>query len=360
MHSLKRSPISVLMSVFNGEAFLAQAIESVLNQTWNQFEFLIIDDGSSDRSAAIISDYAQRDSRIRAVRHDNRGRAESLNIGMHLASGQFIARMDADDIALPRRLELQQDFLMNNPSVGVVGGAYELVDRGEQIIRTMRPPTKDSEIKALMLRSNPMCHPSVVMRKDVALSVGGYRPLFMDADDYDLFLRMGELSALANVSEPVLKYRLHPSQVSVRNLTHQTYCVLAARHAWAIRKSGGADPLCGIREITLQVLGDLGVDHSEIQVSLAQAYAYWIDIFRTHDSDESLRLVDRLLELPRTHPLAKQLVVEALMKATAIQVQRHVPLKAFAAAARAVAIEPAVTKRLVGWPIRWLSRMFPG
>src|ERR1700720_4672159 len=119
---MKSAPISVVMSVFNGEAFLGQAIESILDQSFLDFEFLIVDDGSTDSTPKIISDYAHRDKRLRVVTHDNKRRAESLNIGIGLASGRYIARMDADDVALPPRLEKQIEFMEQNPEVGVLGG----------------------------------------------------------------------------------------------------------------------------------------------------------------------------------------------------------------------------------------------
>lgn len=119
--------ISVVMSVYNGEAFLAEAVESILNQTLPDFEFVIINDGSNDKTAEILSDYAKRDPRVRVFPQENKGRAKSLNRGIDLARAPVIARMDADDIAFPSRFEQQLELLTAQPDIGLLGGAVELV-----------------------------------------------------------------------------------------------------------------------------------------------------------------------------------------------------------------------------------------
>src|ERR1700719_2523166 len=197
------------MRALNGDAFLAEAVESILAQTVTDFEFIIIDDGSTDKTPEILSMYADRDARVRVFQQENRGRAESLNRGIELSRSRYIARMDADDIALPDRLNEQVNFLAHHPEVGLLGGAFELIT-GSGRLRTVRPPLDDQHIRTLMLRFNPMCHPTVMMRKDLVLASGGYRKALLDADDYDLWLRIGERSRLANLDKVVLQYRLHP------------------------------------------------------------------------------------------------------------------------------------------------------
>src|ERR1700680_300023 len=124
--------VSVVMSVFNGQTFLSEAIESILGQTFRDFEFLIIDDGSTDRTAEILSTIAQSDGRIQIVSRSNKGRAISLNVGINLAAGKYIGRMDADDVALPRRLEQQVTFMEQHPGVVLLGGAVELISAAGQ------------------------------------------------------------------------------------------------------------------------------------------------------------------------------------------------------------------------------------
>src|SRR5260370_151977 len=145
-------PVSMLMSVFNGEAFLPQALESILGQTFGDFEFIIIDDGSTDTTAQILSDYAKQDERVRVFNQGNKGRAASLNDGIDLARAEYIARMDADDIALPHRLKEQIRFMERHPEVGLLGGAVELIGPEGQVLAEVRPPLDASQIRCLLLR----------------------------------------------------------------------------------------------------------------------------------------------------------------------------------------------------------------
>src|SRR5438045_8388133 len=141
---MSSTKVSVLMSVYNGQEFLCEAIESVSTQSYRDFEFLIIDDGSTDGTPEILRKYAAADERIRVHRHENRGRAESLNVGIELARGEYIARMDADDVALPERLRQQLEFLEGHPDVGLLGGAFELISSRGHLIRQISFATNDS------------------------------------------------------------------------------------------------------------------------------------------------------------------------------------------------------------------------
>lgn len=349
---MRTVPISVVMSVFNGEAFLGQAIESILDQSFLDFEFLVVDDGSTDSTPKIISEYAHRDKRMRVVTHDNKGRAESLNIGIGLASGRYIARMDADDVALRHRLEKQIEFMEQNPEVGVLGGAYDLINGNSDVVNCVRPPLEDAELRSLMLRYNPMCHPTVVMKKDIALASGGYRAALLDADDYDLFLRMAERSKLANLQESVLQYRIHAGQVSVRNLKHQTFCVVAARHAASVRRSGGTDPLSNVAEISAELLRSFGVTAKDINDSLSGAYGYWIETLGQGDPEGSLRMIQGLLELGESGYVERQVIANALWRAGGIHLRRGRPIRASLAIAHAALVNPDVAKRLIKWPFK--------
>jgi len=335
------------MSVYNGQAFLAEAIESILGQTIREFEFLIIDDGSTDRTAEILAGYTSRDTRICVVRHENKGRAPSLNTGIGLAAGKYIARMDADDVAMPYRFEEQLEFMERHPEVGLLGGAAELITATGHVIKTVRPPLEDAEIKSLMLRYNAMFHPTVVMRKEVALAAGKYRKALLDADDYDLWLRISERSRLANLGKTVLQYRIHSDQVSIRNLEHQTQCVLAARAAATLRKRGMADPLSDVEEITPQLLDNLGVTAAEIQEALLVAFGSWTEILRTRDPEGALRVIEALLRLPDSENFDRSTLANAWLEAAGIHYRQGRPGKALAAAGRAVLVRPIVAGRPV-------------
>jgi len=256
------------MSVYNGQRFLSEAVQSILGQSFSDFEFVIVDDGSTDKSSEILAQYMRRDGRIRFHRHTNKGRAVSLNIGMELSKGRYIARMDADDVALPHRLKEQVDFLELHPEVGLLSGSYERISSDGRLLDRVRLPLRDDEIRSMMLHSNAMCHPAVMMRKEVAIACGGYRKVFLDADDYDLWLRMSERIQLANLEQPILRYRVHSKQASIVNLRHQMLCVLAARTAAAFRKQGKPDPFSGVEQITAELLRKLGVTTAEIQECL--------------------------------------------------------------------------------------------
>jgi hypothetical protein len=301
------SPIvSVLMSVFNGQAFLPEAIESILGQTFRDFEFVIIDDGSTDKTAEILAEHAVRDPRIRVHRHENKGRANSLNIGIELSRSSYIARMDADDISLPNRLKEQVEFMGRNPSVGLLSGSYDLIDVEGRLMGTVPLLTRDEEIKQAMLVNNAMCHPAAMMRREVAIACGGYRKAFLDADDYDLWLRISERSQLANLEQPILQYRVHSKQVSVVNSSHQRLCVLAARTAAAFRKQGRPDPLSGVEHITPELLRNLGVTTAEIKECLLTSHKSSVKPPVGSDSETVLRGLEpmrRAFRVRLWHPL---------------------------------------------------------
>ncbi len=340
-----RPTVSVVMSVYNGEAFLPEAIESILGQTLREFEFLVVDDGSTDRTAEILAGYASRDRRVRVVRHENKGRAASLNVGIGLATGKYIARMDADDIAMPYRLEEQMEFMERHPEVGLLGGAIELINTAGHVIKTSRPPLEDSEINSTMLRYNPMFHPTVVMRKEVALAAGGYRKALLDGDDYDLWLRMGERGRLANLGKTMVQYRVHSEQVSIRNLEHQTQCVLAARTAATLRRRGMPDPLSDIEEITPLLLETLGVTAAETQEALLGAYGYWTEILELTDPEAALRVIEGLLQLPSAGNFPGSALADALLKAAGIHYRQGRHGKAVASAGLAVLARPIIAGR---------------
>ena len=264
--------VSVVMSVYNGQRFLSEAVQSILGQSFSDFEFVIVDDGSTDKSSGILAEYMRRDGRIRVHRHTNKGRAISLNIGIELSKGRYIARVDADDVALPNRLKEQVDFMELHPEVGLLSGSYERIRSNGRLLDRVRLPLLDDEIRSMMLHSNAMCHPAVMMRKEVAIACGGYRKAFLDADDYDLWLRMSERSQLANLEQPILQYRVHSKQASIANSRHQMLCVLAARTAAAFRKQGRPDPFSGVEEITPELLSKLGVTTAEIQDCLQASH----------------------------------------------------------------------------------------
>jgi len=348
--------VSVVMSVFNGQAFLPEAIDSILGQTFSDFEFIVINDGSTDWTAEILAGYAQRDARMRVVHQENKGRTESLNIGMGLAKGEYIARMDADDVALPNRLKEQLDFMDRHPEVGLLGGAVELISREGNVLRTVRAPLEDSEIKSLMLQYNPMCHPAVLLRKEVALAAGGYRRAFSESEDYDLWLRMSERSRLANLGDVVLLYRIHSSQVSIGNMKHQALCALVARAAALSRRRGSPDPLSGVAEITPELAQALGLTSAEIQQALVGTYRYWMDLVGPGDPKAALRVIDTFLQSADSAFLERRVLADVCLKAAGIYYRQGRPIRALFSAGRGILLRPIVAGR----PVKGAFMRFTG
>lgn len=217
----ERPKVTVLMSVYNGEKYLREAIDSILGQTFKDFEFLIIDDGSTDDSAEIIRSYT--DSRIRLIQNEeNIGLTRSLNKGLKLAKGQYIARMDADDISLLCRLETQGRFLDEHPRVGLVSSSYIKINVAGEEIGFQKVSTENDEIKELFLKGlNQFCHPSSMFRKECIKKVGTYREFFKYAQDYDLWRRIAEEYSVANIGEPLLRWRISHNSISSTAETYQ-------------------------------------------------------------------------------------------------------------------------------------------
>jgi glycosyltransferase involved in cell wall biosynthesis len=215
--------LSVLMPVYNAQRYVAQAVESILHQTWTDFEFLIVDDGSTDRSLKILQRYAAQDSRIRLISRPNTGCVRALNELLQLAQGDWIARMDADDVALPDRFAQQIDFLQQHPAVVCVGGAQDWIDEAGRILLHHPEAETNAAIQALaLIGQTPINHPSALMWRWAMLRVGGYDESMYPAEDLDLWLKLGEIGELANLSTTVLQYRQHDQSVSERLQIQQT------------------------------------------------------------------------------------------------------------------------------------------
>ena len=341
--------ISVVMSVFNGEAFLRESIDSILRQTFTDFEFIIIDDGSNDSTPEILSDFAKRDSRVRVFPQKNKGRAESLNRGIDLVRSPLIARMDADDISLSNRLKEQFEFMNGHPEVGLLGSGVEFVTPGGMRLGfSLPPPVDDAELRKRMRYGNQFYHPTVIMRKEVVVAAGKYRKALCDADDFDLFLRMAERTKLASLPRPVLLYRIHGSQASVRRMSHQALCVLAARTAFVLRSRGVPDPLSGVDEITPDLVRKMGPTDEDIFYEAAGEHLHWMALLAKFDTDAALVVIDRLLSLCKSSksPVGKKAAVNGLLKAASIHFQHGRPAKAFTLANRAVLRDPMEAGRV--------------
>lgn len=239
--------ITVAMSVFNGEPYLAEAIESVLAQSFADFEFLIVDDGSSDQSRETILRYAAQDGRIRPIVRENRGLIASLNQLLAEARAPLIARMDADDICRPQRFERQIAFFAKCPNYGVVGSWSEDIDESSRSIQSeavgLEQPTTHEAFLASIDADGPLlCHPSVMFRTEVVRAVNGYHAAFRHCEDYDLWLRLATRTRICSIPERLLQYRRSDSQISKRFSVDLTTGAIVSRFAYHERLAGRPDP----------------------------------------------------------------------------------------------------------------------
>ncbi|QJW92708.1 glycosyltransferase [Frigoriglobus tundricola] len=236
--------VSVLMPVYNGERYLAEAVDSVLAQTFTDFEFVIVDDGSKDGSLAVLQWYAARDPRVRIISRPNTGIVGALNDGLAAARGELVARMDADDVCHPERFRTQVEYLRAHPACVVVGSRADLIDPdGERIGRWDMALDHDEIDRANLAGKLTIVHPSLVFRRAAVVGAGAYRQETAGSEDLDLMLRLAETGRLANVPDVLLRYRRHHE-----SLTHSApgqvseAAYRALRDAWA-RRGLGDPPL---------------------------------------------------------------------------------------------------------------------
>ena len=226
--------VSVLMSVRNGAPWVRDAVRSVLDQTASDLELIVIDDGSTDATASLLATI--RDPRLRVERQPPRGLTPSLNRAVALARAPILARLDADDVALPARLACQRAFLEAHPDVGLLGTAAREVDASGREIGVVRPPEDDAAIRRAMIRLNPFVHSSVMMRRRALDEAGGYDESLSVAQDYDLWMRMSRITRLANLTEPLVVRRLLPGRVSAARDSERL--AAEARVRWRAVRTG--------------------------------------------------------------------------------------------------------------------------
>lgn len=230
MESKTPPSISILLPVRNGMPYLPTALKSIQQQTVTDWQLVIVDDGSEDGTPQVIRALAESDSRVVSVRNaKSLGVTAALNHGLLFCEGEFIARMDADDICVPMRLERQRECLCANPALVAVGSAVLRIDDEGAPIAVGRWPEKHADIDARLLRGEGgLPHPAAMMRRRALLQVGGYRLEYPYAQDKDLWLRLAEVGQLANLPEVLLHYREHLSKVGVIRHREQQECLSAA------------------------------------------------------------------------------------------------------------------------------------
>lgn len=234
--------IAVVMSVHNGAPWVRQAAESVLAQTLGDLELIVIDDGSTDATPDLLA--AVRDRRLRVERRARAGLTPSLNRAITLSRAPLVARLDADDLAVPSRLELQRAFLDAHPEVGLLGTGAREVDLADREVAVVRPLERDAAIRRALIRRNPFVHSSVVMRRGVLERTGTYDETLPVAQDYDLWMRMSAETGLANLPDLLVIRRLVPGRVSATREGARLWT--EARVRWRAVRRGAYPPWCAL------------------------------------------------------------------------------------------------------------------
>jgi len=274
--------VSVLMPVWNGEAFLAEAIESVLAQTLGSFELIVINDGSTDGTGEILTGYQHQDHRVHVGTQENQGIINALNRGLALARGRYVARLDADDACLPERLAVQVGLLERECSLVMAGSECSFVDEAGRQVGFRRLPLDDTSIRWRMLFDCPFCHSAVILRAET-LSRNGlrYSTNARHAEDYDLWSRLIEYGRCVNLPQPLVRYRRHSQQTS---LAHS-----AEQNAMATK-------------ISQRNLAKLGLPLADADVRALQRLFYGPPARLTPADVRSVRLMLRAVELFSEQP----------------------------------------------------------
>lgn len=219
---MQQPRISCLLPVYNGEEFLEEAIGSILSQTFRDFELVVVDDGSRDSTPDILARLAAADPRLRVIRQENGGIVAALNTGLKACRGEYVARMDADDVALPHRFQFQLDYLDAHPDCVLVGGVARSVSPdGKDVSRTTGGRHRRTDLTCFPPKIAVSMHPLITVRREALVAVGGYRSDFPHAEDYDLFIRLSKLGGIDNPDEDVLIYRRHEGAISLKHLETQ-------------------------------------------------------------------------------------------------------------------------------------------
>ncbi|MGA0133212.1 MAG: glycosyltransferase family 2 protein [Opitutales bacterium] len=305
--------ISVLICVFNGERFLRQTLESVLSQDLALFEVVIVDDGSTDRTGDILAEFAAADRRISIHRQENQGLVGARNSGLGLCRSEFVAIIDADDLALPGRFRAQLEYLQSHGEVSAVSSAIQLIDSEGNHLGVRRFPTGTDEVARAMEHSCASCSGAAMFRLDHMRQLGGYRVAYGHAEDYDFWLRLTERFKIDNLPEALTAYRIHEGSLTKRNAAKQTLCALAARLAYQRRKLGQPDLFAPLtRPVTLADVDKIPLSSPERAEFIVIRFFILLDGFEERLLPELERLLEEAWAL-RSHVHRGRLVRHGLI-----------------------------------------------
>ncbi len=280
--------VSVVMPAYNAEKYLREAIESILSQTYDDFEFIIINDGSTDKTKEIILSYS--DPRIVYIENEqNSGICVTLNKGLDAARGKYIARMDSDDIAIPRRLETQVRYMDANPKIGASGSDIEIFGEGitPYIFTQLHTP---DECSAGLLFNSCFAHPSVIIRKDILDQYNlRYKDEFRGLEDYELWWQISRHSGINNIAQPLLRYRHHKAQVT-QNVTKRVHDAFI--------------------KFTKCRFNDLNIVTSDYELHLLNAYS--TGLYSRFDDDSIMAFIELSRKIIEQYPIQTNKVLNAL------------------------------------------------
>jgi|694.fasta_scaffold148551_1 glycosyltransferase involved in cell wall biosynthesis len=227
---MKTPKISVLMPAYNADQYIVEAIESILNQTFTDFEFIIIDDCSTDKTWEIIKEYAKKDKRIIAIKNEkNLKLSATLNKGIDICKADYIARMDADDWSYPDRFKKQYEVISKDPKIGILGGTMEVCDEKLEVKNIRKYHKDDKEIRRHIFKYSPFCHATTMYRKNIVQDIGKYNINLYDAEDYDLYFRIGQISEFKNIDDTLYRMRYNENSVSNTRARRQEFLTIYIR-----------------------------------------------------------------------------------------------------------------------------------
>lgn len=279
--SIKDMPkISVVMSVYNGESYLKEAIESILNQTLADFEFIIVNDGSVDGSLEMLQSY--QDERIKLINNgENIGLTKSLNKALKQARGEYIARQDADDISLPNRLKEQLQYLQEHPEIALLGTGAYIIEESGNILRRGVPLAEPS--KENLVKDNPFVHGSVMFRKKIIEEVGAYNEFYRYSQDYELWLRIAVHHKAANLTHPLYKARRHSKSVQAKKRKDG-----ALYHLLALKLSNGS-----LDKKVVEIVRDKGISNLYPYLNSKEKIYLHKSVARAHIANGDLKSARR-------------------------------------------------------------------
>ena len=299
--------VSVVTSVYNGARYLEESVSSILGQTFTDFEFLIVDDGSTDETPALLRTCS--DPRARVIRNErNVGVSHSVNRALESARGRYVARHDADDVSVPSRIARQVAFLNEHPEIGVVGAQMEWIDETDRPLEMPDAPLEHSLIAWEMVFRCPLFQPTVLIRKSVLDAPGAYDPTLVVAHDYDLWARLMPVTRMANLPERLVRYRVHSNSVSQRHGADREREAMRVRRAYVSRVLGretdaGLIEAMHRSQISLERLTDEQVRH--VVGLLFEMYEAMLDQgFVVEDERESVRtaMIERVVRAAQCAP----------------------------------------------------------